>query len=56
LECSQNKTDQLKVTGLLGQIASFRLPQGIIGMPATWVDRSLSGGDAAKHGDLQLLF
>jgi hypothetical protein len=47
------KTDQVKVTRSLGRIARFRLPSGIIGMPATWVDRSSSRDDAAKYKDLQ---
>jgi hypothetical protein len=42
------KTDQVKVTRSLGRIAHFRLPSGIIGMPATWVDCSSSRYDAAK--------
>jgi hypothetical protein len=54
------KTDPMKVTRSLDRLARLRLPSGIIGMPATWVDRSSSSleGDTTKHEDLQhyLLF
>jgi hypothetical protein len=49
----ETKTDQVKVTRSLGRIARFRLPLGVIGMPATWADGSSSRDDAAKHKDSQ---
>jgi hypothetical protein len=51
----KRKTDQVKVSRSLGQITRFRLPLGVIGMPATWVDHSLSRDNAATHKDLQHL-
>jgi hypothetical protein len=44
---------QVKVTCSLGRIARFSLPQGFVGLPATWDDRSSSRGDAAKCEDSQ---
>jgi hypothetical protein len=52
-EKSRNKTDQVKVTRSLDRIARYHSPYGAFGMPATWVDRSLSRGDAVKCEDSQ---